>query len=184
MGLVFVSAQQLSGSLPDDLTRLILKKLPAKSAGRFCAVSTNWLGILSQVRLSQNAAGNVLFTASRGSERWFSWSAHEKLLKDNDDRGEDNYSELVLAANRYSSHPICGLIVCYHGCKSDILVCNPSLRKFLNLRGIPISECPTPICFFGFDPINDHFKVLTVSAEEAEKVMILTLVVAVLQHGR
>lgn len=154
-------------AIPDEMTMEIIRRLPLRSAVSLSTVSPRWLTLMSQSNYTQSEQpNNFLFTStqvpSRESElhRWFHWLTEEAVLMGN--QGDAKCSQIVSRSSCLASEPIRGVMICFNG--ADIVVCNPSLRKFMDLPVLPIQA----VCYFGFDSVSGHFKVLALSEPTGE----------------
>lgn len=126
----------------------------------------------------------VRVPGSQQTSRLFDWIPHQEEAL-NEEYKYSYCSQLVTDSSSfcgsYCCRPLLGLVLCYRG--SSLLVCNPGRRRFFDLPTIPVSG--SAVCYFGFDPIGEHFKVLALSELAGdEDVQILTLVDGGKSHWR
>ncbi|XP_010480776.1 PREDICTED: F-box protein At1g30790-like [Camelina sativa] len=121
--------------IPLDLEEAILTRLPAKSLMKFLCVSKTWSSIIRNQRFV-----NSYYAMSFQS---LSAAVHKPWLM----------TGVLYLSNASSCQSVHGLI----GCISSFpfIVCNPSTNKFTTL------PCAGARTSWGYDPVGDQFKALT-----------------------
>ncbi|CDY56027.1 BnaC04g55790D [Brassica napus] len=131
-------------NIPIDLTVEILKKLPVKSLVRFKCVSKCWSSIISS---RKDFIESIVTRSLTQPPR----DAH--LIKD-----PDNGTECLLVI----SSPCPQLT---H--KESGAIYNPTTRQSFNLPKMKHSH--TGVCFFGYEPLEDQYKVLFIPDQAHEQ---------------
>lgn len=181
-----IGESEATSSLPLDLTIEILLRLPAKSAVKFRCVSKLWSSIttlpsfISSFRARSSTTNPPrLLILSQKHPNLFVFSVPQNQNSDNKPVVVDRY--VTPYPKNYSllcTESVHGLI-CFSGL-GTLMIWNPTMRRILTLpkpnRG---SWRRHTIDFLGFDPIDDTYKVLSVSAslcpEGGNKPQVLTL---------
>lgn len=143
-------------SLPVDLIIEILMKLPPRSLSRLICVSKLWLSIIHGKYFN-----DLYLTRS---------STRPRLLLHRycHDTRRSHYSSLssrlslvdsITLPGCQISPPVRGLICCVDHDSSIVVIGNPSTGQFLTLT----HDAITDKIFFGYDPVNDLYKVLSMN---------------------
>ncbi|KAL1192043.1 putative F-box protein [Cardamine amara subsp. amara] len=169
-------------SVPRELVFEILLRLPSKSISRFLFVSKLWATIIrsryfiktfaSRTSLRQPRLLFAFVNSKYKNEQnmWNFFSSSSTPTKES-----PTYLSLTRCSipNRSSSDKyinkfpryVNGLISVGHGEKQ--IICNPSTGKSITLPKVKSTEKSFQ-SFFGYDPVDDHYKVLCMSSAESE----------------
>ncbi|EFH65032.1 hypothetical protein ARALYDRAFT_339268 [Arabidopsis lyrata subsp. lyrata] len=154
---------------PPEMHVEILARLPLKSLMKFMSVSKKWESIIrgEQFRrdylIQSMTRPRVLFVANR---RYFHNFKPEALFHSVYQEEPSSLSS-VQQMRTYEtplykvSQPVRGLI-CHQG-DTNIVICNPGLKKFRNLPQIEVPEFASMRSFFGYDEVKNVFKVLCIT---------------------
>ncbi|CAN7090918.1 unnamed protein product [Brassica rapa subsp. narinosa] len=140
-------------SLPVDLIIEILTKLPPRSLSRLICVSKLWLSIIhgkyfNDLYLTRSSTRPrlLLHRYCHDTRR-----SHYSSLS-----SEPSLGDSITLPGCQISPPVRGLICCVDHDSSIVVIGNPSTGQFLTL-----TDAITDIIFFGYDPVNDLYKVLS-----------------------
>ncbi|KAG2243065.1 hypothetical protein Bca4012_060911 [Brassica carinata] len=145
-----------SRSLPVDLIIEILTKLPPRSLSRLICVSKLWLSIIhgkyfNDLYLTRSSTRPRLllhrYSHDTRSSHYSSLSKNQLSLVDS-----------VTLPGLQISPPVRGLICCVDHYSSIVVIGNPSTGQFLTLTDVITDQI-----FFGYDPVNDLYKVLSMN---------------------
>ena len=155
-------------NIPLDLTVEILKKLPAKSLVRFKCVSKCWSSIISS---RKDFIESIVTRSLTQPPR----DAH--LIKDPDNGTEcllvisspcpqlthKESVSILSTAHEYAR----GLFLCWSNEHHEGAIYNPTTRQSFNLPKMKHSH--TGVCFFGYEPLEDQYKVLFIPDQAHEQ---------------
>jgi F-box interacting protein len=174
-------------NLPEDLICDILSRLPTKSLIRFMCVSRTWNSLIQDPYLTQlrhqNLDNHFLVVCSTVDYSEpitkFEPGIFIGHIPTHEDQGsvELNNSTHILSMPKVSDfyvHYVNGLICSYpspRNCNTDIAIhiCNPTTRQVVTLpRDNNLDFYPkfNLITNFGYDPLEDNYKVLNVILTE------------------
>ncbi|KAG7540958.1 F-box domain [Arabidopsis thaliana x Arabidopsis arenosa] len=151
----------LFSSIPLELIIEILLKLPAKSVARLMFVSKHWSSIIldkdfTELYLTRSSTlPRLLLTVSvyhLKMQFLYSGALEDPYF--------DNHRVPPSTPDYWQfSPPVRGLICCLNATK--MLIGNPSTGQFITLPRVKTRKCYIYIhSFFGYDPVNDLYKVL------------------------
>ncbi|CAF1858783.1 putative F-box protein At1g32420 [Brassica napus] len=155
-------------NIPIDLTVEILKKLPVKSLVRFKCVSKCWSSIISS---RKDFIESIVTRSLTQPPR----DAH--LIKDPDNGTEcllvisspcpqlthKESVSILSTAHEYAR----GLFLCWSNEHHEGAIYNPTTRQSFNLPKMKHSH--TGVCFFGYEPLEDQYKVLFIPDQAHEQ---------------
>ncbi|CAH2072666.1 unnamed protein product [Thlaspi arvense] len=171
--------------IPEDLVFEIIGRLPAKSVARFLLVSKLWariirskefinsfpLGSSSQPRLLIAFGGldSRVGSSGRGSRRWDprkeNWYFFSSALSSSSFFLSRSHTPLPCPENiEYHSHYVNGLLSVGYG--QEQFIVDPTTGKCTALPRVKTRR-KVAISFFGYDPLNDEYKLDLVSGVPA-----------------
>ncbi|ESQ31620.1 hypothetical protein EUTSA_v10005381mg [Eutrema salsugineum] len=159
-------------NIPLDLVVEMLKKLPAKSLVRFRCVSKQWSSIIGTRRdfldsivtrsLAQPQRTHIIFHHRRDKPYFIFTSTTQKIA--------DNESIYIPALTRSDSYDyVRGLILCWSYGYASIAIYNPTTRQALWLPEQKHMHLYKNICFLGYDPLENQYKVLSLRERSLEQ---------------
>jgi F-box interacting protein len=166
------SVSSILAELIDD----ILSWLPVKPLLRFQCVSKSWNALISRPDFIKKHLDHSIQTNKERTlivkERDFDCPLNYFSVRFHDDgrfgRVVNIYPPLHDPERCAQIAGCCNGLVCIHDLDAEIVIWNPSIKKYKKLpyepsRG-PYSfyDCSTPQLAFGHDPVNDDYKVLRV----------------------
>ncbi|KAF3487223.1 hypothetical protein F2Q69_00052060 [Brassica cretica] len=171
---VITTVKNSLGWIPQDLTSLILLKLPAKSLVEFTCVSKTWYSIIRSIMFINTfmsmsiSRPRLLLTYKRnennGNELIF-FSLPHISQESNDPSSVVSSHEMTISKTSpgdYIIHSpsVRGFICCSH--QHQYMVCNPTTRQVIKLPKDHGFDHGTMKCYMhlGYDPSNDKYKVL------------------------
>ncbi|XP_010519757.1 PREDICTED: F-box protein DOR-like [Tarenaya hassleriana] len=169
-----------SDPIPLDLTVDILTRLPVKSLVRFLCVSKGWSSTIS----GRDFANSFMTRSLTRPRLLLTFIANNKYVffslthPQNSDMESSSVATYVYDMNWSVdwAHPVRGL-VCV-GSPPNLAICNPSTNQFITLPKVKTRRKDIH-SFFGYDPIDDQYKVLSMTVakrrEVAEEHQVLTL---------
>ncbi|XP_006289868.2 F-box protein DOR [Capsella rubella] len=172
-------------SIPLDLTLEIFSRLPAKSISRFCCVSKLWstiprLPYFTELVLTRSLARPLLLFASEKDKHMFLYSSTQP---------DDNNSSRV-AAKYHMKYPYHGHVSLFGRCsfvrglvftRGEVwVISNPNTGQSVTLPKLNTGKMNGVIGYFGYDPIEKQYKVLSMTWEinglqNTEEHQVLTL---------
>ncbi|KAG7588205.1 F-box domain [Arabidopsis suecica] len=152
--------------IPSDLIHEILLRLPAKSAAKFRCVSKLWSSITTRPDflrsfVSHSSTRLCLFVCVNTRDKRLSCSIPQH---ENSDRSSYPHVERFrknAPKFDYQSESVHGLI-CLGGFFGNIVLWNPTMRQHVTLPE-PQPKVACVCSFFGYDPVEDKYKVLRFS---------------------
>ena len=170
-------------SLPNELIDEILCRVPVKYLIRCRCVSKEWCSIIDsnafiekhRTRTSECNLDRGVVISGDGIGKVFLTDV--EALRDENvdvielDDGFVSGAEFVGVSN--------GLICLCMENKSEFVVCNPSTRKYRKLPRVPrmfgkeFEGVEVPLCGFGYDRVNDDYKVVKIG--ECEKCTVVVV---------
>ncbi|CAA7055536.1 unnamed protein product [Microthlaspi erraticum] len=156
--------------IPLDLTVEILKKLPTKSLMRFRCVSKLWSSIITMRRdFIDWIVTRSLTQTPCDAHRIFNMNLRcytQCYLSFSSTNARNTHKESV-SIPRTAGQYVRGLFLCLP-CKSlEAAISNPTTRQYFNLPKMKHSGKGN--CFFGYDPLENQYKVLFIPKEPAEQ---------------
>ncbi|ESQ49621.1 hypothetical protein EUTSA_v10022001mg [Eutrema salsugineum] len=165
------SKKRYLSNLPPELKREILLRLQSKCVARLILVSRDWPSIVrdkgfidSYLNRSSSSTGpRLLFTVCNPEKQFF-------LSCPQDDPSSDHHRVSIAPPNPNPDHrykfspPVRGLICCQN--QSRVLIGNPSTGQFVTLPRVKTWRKGI-FSFFGYDPVNDVYKVLCMTVIHA-----------------
>ncbi|KAG7554970.1 F-box domain [Arabidopsis suecica] len=149
--------------LPEDLIAKILANLPSKSVAKLIVVSKLWSSIiLSKSFIDLYLERSVtrpcfLFTFRRDNRRFFHSISQEAAPSCSSTSSFPLSLDTWLSLLGYSVCPPVRGLICYQDL-DKVVISNPSTGQFLVLPKVETKR--RRISFFGYDPIEDKYKVL------------------------
>ncbi|XP_010523116.1 PREDICTED: putative F-box protein At1g20657 [Tarenaya hassleriana] len=163
-----ITVPKISDQIPHDLVTEILARLPAKSLARFVCVSKTWASTIrsrdfhnSFVTRSSTRPSILLALSDTHRDRRYSFFSFP--ISDNEESPSLAYHGYMKRRTFSMFHSVRGLI-CLK-CSSSPVILNPSLRKAVTLPVTTPNLRPEEndrYCYLGYDPIEDHYKVLSI----------------------
>ncbi|XP_010468006.1 PREDICTED: F-box/kelch-repeat protein At3g04660-like [Camelina sativa] len=150
--------------IPQDLIVQILLNVPARSTARFVIVSKEWFSIIR----SKDFTRLYLTRSSTRPRLLFSVYNHfhrqgKQFLQSffQQDPSSDHHQRVYITSHHSHlygfSPPVRGLIC--RKCGTNVIIGNPSTGQFLPLPRVKTYRRGL-FTFFGYDPVNDVYKVL------------------------
>ncbi|KAF8045118.1 hypothetical protein N665_5574s0001 [Sinapis alba] len=170
-------------NIPLDLVVEILKKLPAKSLVRFRCVSKQWSSIISSHRdfldsivtrsLAQPQCMHFIFHHCTSKPFFIFTSTYQKMA------GNDEAIFIPSLTRPGIYQYVRGLILCWSYRSFNIVIYNPTTRQALWLPDQqPFMKLYNYTYFFGYDPLENQYKVLGIPHKHMEKAcLVFTLTV-------
>ena len=186
----------MSNHLPDDVALKLLQRLPVKSVIRFRCVSKSWNSLITSPYLITSHLTRSLSNSSDKlivRHRTFHTNIeHYKVIHENNDSFYQQLDHCPRIPNFYFTGSVNGLL-CFYSNIDRIILWNPSIRNFFTLPKPPINFYST-FCRchdgFGFDPVTNDYKVMTVTyhysndePKEEERVRLVQVQVYSLNEG-
>ncbi|CAH8383236.1 unnamed protein product [Eruca vesicaria subsp. sativa] len=161
-------------SIPDDVSEMILEKLPLKSVARFCSVKKRWAEMITSQHFAQRFLSQsvlkprILFTSFISQEirdgPSYQWFGSILQVKKPEVLRQDllDHPRLLWDSRISIAQTVLGLVCC-HNEKGRSMICNLSGGGMLmNLPNVDISKREEADFLLGFDQHNKQFKVLCV----------------------
>ncbi|WZZ30869.1 hypothetical protein YC2023_014270 [Brassica napus] len=138
-----------TNDIPLDLE--ILNRLPAKSVVRFIVVSKSW----QQIIRSKSFITSCTNWTPKLQLLLFFFAVF--VINININHFSIHNITLPRALTLYPSYYVNGLL------KIGDIICNPSTGKTMDLPRLVKTTPSQPRCFFGYDPVNNQYKVLCIA---------------------
>jgi F-box interacting protein len=169
-----VEERSMSLILPQALISEILSRLPVKSLVRFRCVSKTWLALIEDptfmnIHLRNSRERNLIVQTRNADQNDVLLNFKYYLVPVNfsKDRPVEVLPPFYRTKSLFPFYKIigcCNGLVCYRTFdEKKIVIWNPSIRKYKKVAFEPIkSGYPIENFAFGYDPVNNDFKVLKI----------------------
>ncbi|PIA45693.1 hypothetical protein AQUCO_01600134v1 [Aquilegia coerulea] len=155
--------------IPHEISQDILSRLPVKTICRFKCVSKLWCSLpydtdFVEMHLKQSRdASNIIILSHKAEEDHSLLSFHSLDMAEDDNKTEHMFT-IPLCMDVYAMELSCNGLVCFSALlRQEIYVCNPSIRKFIQLPKLIASDTaysPCKVVGFGFDDFSGKYKVM------------------------
>ncbi|MBA0756131.1 hypothetical protein Gogos_021650 [Gossypium gossypioides] len=167
--------------IPSPIIYNILSKLPVKSLARFKSLNKLYCSFINDPHFTNAHFKNhsvvhgdlcLILSCIEHQNLNNTTKIHFFTIKDNE-HAMIEYS-MPVSFDTYHILPSCNGLICFYGLHGSVHVCNPTTKTIVNLPNIDDDLQKFQSCGFGFDGINDTYKVIKFF--DPHKIEIFTMV--------